>query len=55
MKIIIDKDRRLIRIEAEDFMLRLNGKSNSDYKTILKSLGIDLIIEPGLPEESTDE
>lgn len=47
MKIIIDKDRKLVRIEAEDFMLRLNGKSNAEYKAILKLVGIELTIESG--------
>jgi hypothetical protein len=55
MKIVIDKDRKLVRLESDEFMIKFNGKSNSDYKVILKPLGIDLVFESGVDAaEETD-
>ena len=54
MKIIIDKDRKLVRLETDDFMLKLNGKSNAEYKAILKQLDVELVVESGAGSVEAD-
>jgi len=43
MKLTLSTDRRLCKIEGEDFSLTLNGKTNSDYTKILAGLGVELV------------
>lgn len=50
MKIIMDKDRRVLRIETDEFSVKLNGKSNTVYRDMLAPMGIELRFEE-VPKE----
>lgn len=43
MKITLTTDRKIVKIEGEDFALTLNGKTNAEYSKILAALGVELI------------
>lgn len=45
MKIVMDKDRRLLRIETDEFSVKLNGKSNTVYRDMLAPMGVELRFE----------
>jgi hypothetical protein len=49
MKITLTSDRTIKKIEADDFSLTLNGKTNAEYSKILSGLGVELIWEPNKP------
>jgi hypothetical protein len=45
LRVTLDKERRLLRVESDDFMIRFNGLSNQAYKEIFASLGIELVFK----------
>jgi hypothetical protein len=45
MKITMDKDRRVLRIETDEFSVKLNGKSNTVYRDMLAPMGVELRFE----------
>lgn len=49
MKIKLSKERKVLRIETDEFSIILNGKSNQQYKDILAPLGITLEFEEENP------
>ncbi len=40
LKLTLTTDRKLISIESDDFRIKLNGNTNSDYAAMLKPLGV---------------
>ena len=50
MKIKLSKERKILRIETDEFSLKLNGRGNQEYKDILAPLGITLEFEEEDPE-----
>lgn len=51
-EITLTGDRRIRKIETDEFTLVLNGKENTDYKAILAPLGIDLqFVEDPAPSQ----
>ena len=51
MKITMDKDRRILRIECDEFAVKFNGKPNTVYRDMLAPMGIELKFEES---EGTD-
>ena len=49
LRIVLDNDRRLARVECEDFMIKFNGMSNQHYRDVLAPLGIDLVFLGATP------
>lgn len=45
LRITCDANRKLIAVETDDFRIKLNGKGNGEYASILKALGIQLVFE----------
>lgn len=43
IKITVDVERRIQRIESEEFMIKLNGLPNQHYRDVLAPLGIELV------------
>lgn len=50
MKITLDKHRRVLRIETDEFSIKLNGKANTVYRDMLAPMGIELRFEEGEPD-----
>lgn len=55
MKLLLSKDRKLMRVDTDDFTVKLNGRSNEDYKQIFAAFGITLQFEEEDPESVAKE
>lgn len=45
IKLTLTSQRKLLAIENDSFRIRLNGKHNTDYASILKLLGVTLVFQ----------
>lgn len=45
MKITLTAERKVLRIETDEFSVKLNGKDNLVYRDMLAPLGIELRFE----------
>lgn len=45
MKITLNQDRKILRIETDEFSIKFNGKANTVYKEMLAPMGIELRFE----------
>lgn len=45
IKLTLTSQRKLLAIENDNFRIRLNGKHNTDYASILKLLGVTLVFQ----------
>lgn len=45
MKLLLSKERKLMRVDTDDFTVKLNGRTNEDYKQIFAAFGITLVFE----------
>lgn len=45
LKITLNNNRVIKQIEADDFRIKVNGGTNTDYIQVLKPLGVVLVFE----------